>query len=157
MFQSLLSVFHFIFSVDILASKAADNHYHVPLMIVWCYHFIEGHHEIANQMWLEHIQFQKDIAFKYITQTAIRKQDVMLAKKLVDLLESSSVSEEALAMAHSDLLDVYAATEQFEEGAKVIDMLNHQKKLHLVQKASLKRIRRGLEAAGKLFPYKIED
>lgn len=81
----------------------------------------------------------------------------MLAKKLVDLLESSSISDESLAMAHSDLLDVYAATEQFEEGAKVIAMLNHQKKLHLVQKASLKRIRRGLEAGGKSFPYKIEN
>lgn len=127
----------------------------MPLTILWSYHFNNGNDERANTIWLEHIRCQKTIAFKYITQKAIQTQNVQLAKKLVYVLESSLVSDEALSEAHSCLLDVYAANEQFEEGARVIDTLKHQNKLKFVQRDSLKRIRNGLAAVGKSFLYKM--
>lgn len=93
--------------------------------------------------------------FQKIVQTARDKQDENLAKKLIEHLKISNVTEGAIGNAYSCLLDVLVSKEKLEEAIETFEMAIKNLNIESINRTAVLRIKEIYEKLGKSFDHQI--
>lgn len=134
-----------------MANAYAGKNITSPIGAIWCHHVINEHKEIAQQIWDTNIQNSDRIYYAPITTKAYRENDTAIITQLIESLKSSKAGRDNLNGAYSALLEIYVRKNQFEEALKIIDILNSRSAPFI--RRTLAKVKNGLEAEGKKFPY----
>jgi len=139
-----------------LALKFVDLEYVAPVNVLWTYHFINGHHDLAQPLWEKYVRTCPQIMFQKVCQTARSTSNVDLAERLVVLLENAVVTNGARGIAYSCLLDVLTQNKDFSKGLISLDIgLRSGVSLDDINRTALRRLKEGVEDQGIDFPYEI--
>lgn len=93
--------------------------------------------------------------FQKIVQTARDKQDENLAKKLIEHLKISNVTEGAIGIAYSCLLDVLVSKEKIEEAVETFELAIKSVNIESINRTAVLRIKEVYEKLGKPFDHPI--
>ncbi|XP_072376405.1 leucine-rich PPR motif-containing protein, mitochondrial [Diabrotica undecimpunctata] len=138
-----------------LALKYAKRGIVGPLNVLWTRYFINQNHEKADQIWNEHLKDSNRIMFQKIVHTAREEQNENLAKKLIEHLKASSVSEGALGNAYSCLLDVLFSKENHKHVVETFEEAIKAVSLNFLNRTAIIRSKEAFEKLGKTFDYEI--
>ncbi|CAG9826701.1 unnamed protein product [Diabrotica balteata] len=138
-----------------LALKYAKRGIVGPLNVLWTRYFINQNHEKADQIWNEHLKDSNRIMFQKIVHTAREEQNENLAKKLIEHLKASSVSEGALGNAYSCLLDVLFSKENHKHVVETFEEAMKAVSLSFLNRTAIIRSKEAFEKLGKTFDYEI--
>lgn len=138
-----------------LAEKYAEKNVLGPMNVVWAHYFIQGNNEVAEQIWTKYLQNEPRIMFQQVCKAAKDKQDLTLARKLVNKLKEAKISETALGIAYSCLLDVLVLKENFDESLKVVEEAHKHAGLDTINRTALQRVKTGVEKLGTPFVFTI--
>lgn len=95
--------------------------------------------------------------FRHTLKVPRARNDVTIALNLLKALKGTEIPERALGKVHSCIIDVYCAQQKYDDALKAVDNAINDVCLENVYGTTLLRVKNGLEAAGKQFPYKIPD
>jgi len=94
--------------------------------------------------------------FQRILQVSREKQDENIINNLITNLKQTKISEGALGNAYSCYIDILCTKEKYDEALEVLKTkVIPDVCLENVNKTALTRLKKGLEASGKSFPYEI--
>lgn len=125
--------------------------------VLWMHHFVAGNEESHQRLWTAHVSAAPRLMFQRVIHVAREQRNESLIRNLISQLKSIAVSDGALGIAYSCLLDVQAATERYEAGLVTIDEALKNVCLENINRTALLRIKEGVEKAGKQFPHSIPD
>lgn len=140
-----------------LAEKYASIGYPAPMNVLWTYHYIQGNHDIASNIWKTHVKDSNQIMFQKVCQIARTTGNIDLAFGLVNhLSEAGHVTSGAKGIAYSCLLDCLCVAKQHRKGCAVLkSAIDESVCLEDINRTALLRLKQGLEEDGLVFPYKI--
>lgn len=95
------------------------------------------------------------IMFQKILQTARENKDSILAKKLVEHLKSSPITNGALGNAYSCLLDVLTAEEKHDEAINTFEQAIQNVSVDNLNRTAVLRVKEMYEKRGKSFNHNI--
>lgn len=93
--------------------------------------------------------------FQGVLQAAREKQDENMIRKLVENLKTTKISEGALGNAYSCWLDILCKQNKFDEGEELLKKAIDDVCLENLNRTAVNRLKTGVEAAGRGFPYKV--
>lgn len=125
--------------------------------VLWMHHFITENTEASDKIWNTHLANAPRIMFQRVVHVAREQQNATLISNLIKKLQTIKVTDGALGIAYSCLLDVQAAKEQYEQGLQTIDEALKYVCLDNINRTALLRIKEGIEKSGKSFPHTIPD
>lgn len=138
-----------------LAEKYAKRGIAGPMNVLWSSYFINGNDAEAERIWNAYVKDSPRIMFQRVLQQARDTNDAELARKLVDHLKLSKVTEGALGNAYSCLLDILAfkhanerVVEEFENAVKDVN-------INLINRTAVLRVKSVYEELGKPFEHKV--
>lgn len=125
--------------------------------VLWIHHFINGHDD-ADKIWNEYLVNTPRVMFQRIIETSRQKDNDQLIKKLINLLKTdTNITNGALGIAYSGLIDILASREDYVNGLAAIDDAIKIVSLENINRTALMRIKIGIEKSGKQFPYTIPE
>lgn len=125
--------------------------------ILWGYHLIAGNKDACKKIWNDHLQSTSSILFSTIMIKAKKEQNILLASNVIEFLKTSSkISQREIGSAYSLLLDTYCEKGQFESALETLNAICEEVSLKSLDLRILIRIKKGIEAEGKVFPYAIQ-
>jgi len=141
----------------VLAEGFAKTGYVAPMNVLWTYHFINENSVVADSIWENYVKGSNQIMFQKVCQVARSTGNLTLAFGLVNkLADADQVTRGARGIAYSCLLDCLCTKEDHQQGWNVLqDALGRGVELEDVNRTALVRLKSGLEAEGKPFPYTI--
>lgn len=142
---------------EILAEKYAKEQIVAPMNILWVHHFSSGNDSKADDIFQKYLHNEPRLMFQKVMHQARETNDANLTKKLIEKLKIAKITEGALGNAYSCLIDVLASTQQFEEGAKVIEEAKTAVGLEFINRTALTRIKDGLVELKKDVPFVIPE
>lgn len=134
-----------------MARKFAEKNILRPISVIWCHHIISRNRESSQQLWKEYVQNSSQIDYQPIAKKASNDNDADLIKDLITCLESTETGKVYLDGAYSCLLSIYVRQNQFDEAVQIFELLRSNGKL--IKGQVLIKLKAGLEATGKKFPY----
>lgn len=140
-----------------LAEKYAARQINAPMNILWAQYFIDNKIEQAEAVWTKYLTNEPRLMFQRVAQVARERQDIELAQRLIDKLHSAKITDGALGIAYSCLVDVLAAKEKFAEGLKTVEQATQHVGIEYINRTALFRLKDGLEKSGQKFPFTIPD
>ncbi|XP_067009709.2 leucine-rich PPR motif-containing protein, mitochondrial [Anabrus simplex] len=140
-----------------VARKYAEHGILAPINVLWIHAMVTGQEAAAEKLWEEFLDQTPRVMFQHIAQAAREKNNADLARKMVDKLRKSKVSEGALGVAYSCLIDVLVNSGQPEEGLKILETAVKDVCLENFNRTALQRLQSAVTLQGKTFPYKIPE
>lgn len=125
--------------------------------VLWMHHFITDNTEAHEKIWNNHLKNAPRLMFQRVIHVAREQQNTQLISNLIKQLQTIKVTDGALGIAYSCLLDVHAAKEQYEQGLQTIDEALKFVCLENINRTALQRIKDGIEKSGKSFPHIVPD
>jgi len=140
-----------------LAHQFAAVDYTAPMNVLWTYHFIHGHTEVAETIWQDYVKGSNQIMFQKVCQVARATGNIDMAFSLVSHLgQAAQVTSGARGIAYSCLLDCLCASSHHRRGwAALQEALASNVALEDINRTALVRLKQGLEEEGEQFPYHI--
>ncbi|CAH1960974.1 unnamed protein product [Acanthoscelides obtectus] len=138
-----------------LAVKYSNKNIIGPLNVLWTYCFIEGKDEKAEHIWNTYLKDSPRIMFQKIVHIARERQDENLAKKLIDHLKESKVTEGAIGNAYSCLLDVLVGKQKDEEVVHTFEQATKDVPINAINRTAVLRVKEIYERLGKPFTLAI--
>ncbi|KAJ8913044.1 hypothetical protein NQ315_002060 [Exocentrus adspersus] len=138
-----------------IAIKYATKGVVAPLNVLWTHYFVNENTDKAEQIWNTYLKDSPRIMFQKIVQTARDKQDENLAKKLIQHLKISNVTEGAIGNAYSCLLDVLVGKEKIEEAVDTFESAIKDVNIETINRTAVLRIKEIYEKLEKPFNYPI--
>lgn len=138
-----------------LALKYAQRGIVGPLNVLWTSYFINENHEKADKLWNEHLKDTPRIMFQKIVQTARDQQNETLAKKLIEHLKITKVSDGAIGNAYSCLLDVLFSKQNYEELIETFEKATKAVPVNCLNRTAIIRCKEAYEKLGKPFNYTV--
>ncbi|CAG9859713.1 unnamed protein product [Phyllotreta striolata] len=138
-----------------LALKYASKGITGPLNVLWTWYFINENEAKAEQIWTDHLKNSPKIMFQKIVQSARDEQNEVLANKLIEHLQSSSVSQGAVGNAYSCLLDILFAKGKYDEVVKTFEDVAKSVSLESLNRTAVVRCKEAFEKLDKPFNYTI--
>lgn len=145
----------FFFLVEDVAFRYAKRGILAPLNVLWTYYFIRGNDQKAEELWHNHVKDSPRIMFQKILQTARENKDDSLAKKLIQLLKNSPVTNGALGNAYSCLLDILTAQRKNEEIIQIFEEALQCVSVDKLNRTAVLRVKEVYDKQGKLFIHNI--
>ena len=145
-------------SVNQIAKMAWQKMIFAPMMVLWQWHFSQGHDDLANGIWSKNIvPFIKNIHFRHILDEARRTKNTQMIAKLIDLLQTTIIKRDDLGIAYSGWLDLLTELHQHEQALSILKkaLTTKQFELFNFNRDSLINLKKCVEAAGQQFPYRI--
>lgn len=139
-----------------MAAKYAEKQILLPINTIWCYYVFTKNADGANKIWTQHLATASEIRYRPVLFKAIRNQDSGIVENLIEYLKSAKV-QQSTDLAYSALIDIHSLNGEFERGLNVLDELVKSSSINAVNVETLKRIKTGVEEAGKKFPYEINE
>lgn len=143
------------FLVTTLAEKYASRGVAGPMNVLWSYYFIKGNDAEAEKIWETYVKDSPRIMFQRILQQARETQDERLAKKLIEHLKSSKVTEGALGNAYSCLLDILSSKETNEKVIQEFENAVKDTNINFINRTAVLRVKAVYDKLGKSFNHKI--
>lgn len=140
---------------EAIAIKYAKKGNVAPLNVLWTHYFINGIADKSEEIWRMYLKDSPRIMFQKIVQTARDKQDENLAKKLIEHLKISNVTEGAIGNAYSCLLDVLVSKEKFDEAVETFESAIKTVSIESINRTAVLRIKEVHEKLGKPFNHTI--
>ncbi|XP_055375539.1 leucine-rich PPR motif-containing protein, mitochondrial [Condylostylus longicornis] len=139
-----------------VAAAYANKNILGPMNVLWVHYFANDNETKAQEIWDKYLKSSPRLMFQRILQIAREKQDESVIDKLVLKLKESKVSEGALGNAYSCYLDILSTKEKYDEALEVLKTkILADVCLENINKTALNRLKTGIEASGKKFPYDI--
>jgi hypothetical protein len=89
-----------------MALKYAARGIKAPINVLWMHLFVKGQDAAAKNLWDEHLADSPRIMLQHVLQEARQMCDENIPRKLIALLQGTTVSEGIRGSAYSCLLDV---------------------------------------------------
>lgn len=148
---------YFFFVVEKLANKYAAHNIMAPMNVLWMHYFATDNTEEHERLWKTHVAATPRLMFQRIIHVAREQQNEQLIRNLIKKLKSISVTDGALGIAYSCLLDVLATKEQYDQGLVAVNDALKDVCLEHINRTALLRIKEGIERANKTFPHAIPE
>lgn len=145
------------FTDETFAQNAAEKGFHAPINVLWMRHIENGELEEADRIMKSYLREEPSLMFNSTLKVARERNDEKIVLNLLKSLADSKVSEAALGVVHSSLIDVYCQQKKYDEALNAVNNSIKAVCLENISRDSLIRVKKGLEAAGKEFPHKIPD
>ncbi|XP_063986919.1 leucine-rich PPR motif-containing protein, mitochondrial [Diachasmimorpha longicaudata] len=156
MVHGLLDDPEFLEDYEKWAIKMADSQITRAVHTLWNYHFI-ANNDKAQELWSKYILLSNAPLVRPIIEVAVERKDPALLKKLVaDLDSHPRLNVGTRCRAISGLIRAYNATEQYDEGLKVLNEASKRFRLTMLRLDCLQELKDGLEKSGKIFPFNLD-
>lgn len=136
-----------------MAEKYAQKGLYEPMNVLWMYHFVEGHQQLAQQIWSEYLSERPVLLSKNIMMKARARKDHQLVEALVELVANSKISPTARGVIYSGLLDIYSDLGMHEHGLDLLRRAEASIGLEYIHVRCFNRFENELKKLGIQFPY----
>lgn len=138
-----------------MAQKYADENILGPTNAIWCNAVINGNKDTAQKIWSEHIQNERHVEYRPITERAIKDNDDVMLLGLIECLRTPNASLPVSNDLNIELLSIYLNNERLDDALKIAGTLNSNQRW--IRPNDLKRLKTSLEKDGKEFPFVEAD
>ena len=126
-----------------------------PLNVLWTHYFIIGDEEKAESIWNTYLHDKPRLMFQRIVHAARTKKDEALVRKLIDHLKKSNVTDAAIGIAQSCLLDVTSNNNNPEQIIKVFESVIKETSIENLNRTAVMRVKNAYTQLGKPFNYEV--
>ncbi|KAK7057041.1 hypothetical protein SK128_001374 [Halocaridina rubra] len=144
--------------VKVLVEKLASRGITSPANCLWMHFFSEGSYAEAKEVYDRYLTNSKGevLMFGNICKKARETNNTEVPSQLIEILNSRpDTSANAKGIVYSCWMDVLSATERYDEALSVLEKGLKDISLENLNTTALKRVKDGLAASNKTFPYTI--
>lgn len=144
-----------LFAVEEIAEKYTTKGYYVGIWAIWQIYFIHKRAE-SHRLWQKHFHPDRHLRFHHILEAAVQVQrSPELIVDLLDVLNKSGISQKALGIVHSRLINIYCHTSEYDLTEAAVHRAAKEVGIRNVNASSLRAAKAALRSVGKTFPYEI--
>ncbi|XP_053691599.1 leucine-rich PPR motif-containing protein, mitochondrial [Sabethes cyaneus] len=140
-----------------LAERYAKWEINTPINALWAHYFVNGEEVKAKALWDTYLNNTSRVMFQKVIQQARETNDDALVRRLIAQLKDSKVTESAVGIIYSCLIDALLSKGENEEAFSALEEGLKTVCLEHINRSALRRLKENLAAVGKEFPYTIPE
>ncbi|XP_067623165.1 leucine-rich PPR motif-containing protein, mitochondrial isoform X2 [Eurosta solidaginis] len=140
-----------------VAEKYAELKQLGPINVLWMYYLSRGDEAASKSIWDKYLSNAPRLMFQRVLQTARDQKDIKTAESLVNQLRDSKISEGAIGIAYSGLIDIHITDNNLDKALETLKTAIKDVCLENINRTALIRLKTALQKQNKEFPYQIPE
>lgn len=139
-----------------IAVKYADKKILGPINVLWMQHFIKNDPQ-ADEIFKQYLTDAPRLMFQHVIQIGREQSNVDIVQRLINLLQTTKVSEGAIGNVYSCLIDIHANKNDADACITTVDNCLKDVSFENINRTALMRAKECVEKSGKKFPHTIPE